>query len=336
LKILVIKFKYLGDVVVSTPMLRALREQFPQAELHVLVAAEAVPLLKNIPWLDKVWGLPRRGGWMQLKKVVPLLGALRAKKFDVSLDFVGNDRGAWTGFVINAKKRWGLVSPRGFLGRSWCYHQVARQPSFHIYEPMRELMILESMGIPTARDIRLEIHANGELEAEAARLMPAGAVLCHVSSAQLKKEWPVECWRKLSIKAAQKGLKIVFSAGISEREQAALQSLDNRELGIGCLPPIYDLELFLAVLKRAELFVSGDTGPLHFAVGLQVPTVSLFAASNHKRWAAKSDRHLVIRGKRCQCARRLHVCSVAYPCMKTILPEKVLESIERLLYAKVP
>jgi ADP-heptose:LPS heptosyltransferase len=336
LKILVIKFKYLGDVVVSTPMLRALRQRFPQAELHVLIPEEAVPLLKYVPWLDKVWGFPRQRGRMQLKKTMPLLAELRAEKFDLSLDFVGNDRGAWTSFMIGAKERWGLEAPRGFLGRSWCYHHTTEQPDYDLYyEGVRELMILDAMGMGTgSRDTRLEIYTNPDLKAKAAELLPEGTILCHISSVQLKKEWPLEYWREFSIKAASRGLRLMFSAGISEREQFSLRALANPDLGIACLPPVYDLELFLAILQRAKLFVSADTGPLHFAVGLQTPTLSLFAPSDYLRWAPVGEPHTTIRGKECECSKKSHVCYNQSPCMASIKPEQVMEAVERAIFAK--
>ena len=62
LKLLVIQFKYHGDVVVATPTLRALRRAFPDWELHVLVSQEAAPLIARLPWIDRVWGFPRIRG----------------------------------------------------------------------------------------------------------------------------------------------------------------------------------------------------------------------------------------------------------------------------------
>ena len=65
IKILAIKFKYLGDVVVAVPALRALRDQWPEGELHVLVAEDAAPLLRHLPWLDKIWALPAMQNWLK-------------------------------------------------------------------------------------------------------------------------------------------------------------------------------------------------------------------------------------------------------------------------------
>ena len=78
-KILAIQFKYLGDAVFLTPALRALRESQPGGELHVLVAAEITPLFAHLPWLTKVWSLPRTRGRARLRDSWPVIRAPAAR-----------------------------------------------------------------------------------------------------------------------------------------------------------------------------------------------------------------------------------------------------------------
>lgn len=81
-KILAIQFKYFGDAVLMTPALRAMRERFPQSELHVLIPEEVAPLLRHLPWLNRVWPMPRRRGRMSLTQTWPVIRALRRERFD--------------------------------------------------------------------------------------------------------------------------------------------------------------------------------------------------------------------------------------------------------------
>lgn len=81
MKILAIQFKYLGDAVFLVPALRALREHQPECELHVLVAAEAVPVLEHLPWLTKVWPMPRTRGKARIRESWPIIRALRRERF---------------------------------------------------------------------------------------------------------------------------------------------------------------------------------------------------------------------------------------------------------------
>jgi len=124
-KILAIKFKQLGDVAIMVPALRALREHWPEAEIHVLVEESAVPILQHLPWIQKVWGLPRKRGSSLIKSTLPLISQLRREWYDRSVDFVGYDRGAIISAIIAAKIRLGLHAPKGFFGRRLCYSQTA-------------------------------------------------------------------------------------------------------------------------------------------------------------------------------------------------------------------
>ena len=114
LKILALKFKYLGDVAIMVPALRALNERWPSAQLDVLVANEAVPILSELPWVHKVWGFHRSRGSASIRSSLPLILALRKQNFDRSVDFVGNDRGAILSWCIGAQRRLGPKVPLGF------------------------------------------------------------------------------------------------------------------------------------------------------------------------------------------------------------------------------
>src|SRR5687768_11145919 len=136
-KILAIIFKYLGDVAVTIPALRALHEHYPKCELHVLVAKEASPLLYGLPWITKVWAMPRVRGRAQPTQTWPIIRALKQEKFDRSVDFVGNDRGAILSFLCGAKHRLGPMANRGFLARRYCYNQKIAEPEANKHEILR-------------------------------------------------------------------------------------------------------------------------------------------------------------------------------------------------------
>jgi ADP-heptose:LPS heptosyltransferase len=97
------------------------------------------------------------------------------------------------------------------------------------------------------------------------------------------------------------------------------------------LPPVPELPLFLAVLARAGVFISGDTGPLHFAAGLGVPTISLFGPSSPAQWAPIGKRHRVLTGNSCTCDGNLSVCQSTNHCLAAISPEQVLASLRSVL-----
>jgi ADP-heptose:LPS heptosyltransferase len=326
LKILAIQFRYLGDAALMTPALRAIREHFPDSALHVLVAEEVVPLLQHLPGLARVWAFPRRRGKAKLILSWPVIRALRQERFDRSIDFGGNDRGAIVSLLCGARQRLGPLWPGGFLGRRFCYTHTRRlQPGGH--QSLTNFQLLSAWGIAAPDCPRLEICPDPGLAKAAEQLLPHPVILCHLASSQPNREWPLAHWADLYRRAATAGQELVFSTGITPREQARLEALRQRLPGVPALPTLADLPTFLALLKRARLFISGDTGPLHFAAGLGVPTIGLFGPSPVAKWAPLGKQHRALQADQCTCGAATSVCLSASPCMATIFPEAVLRVV---------
>jgi ADP-heptose:LPS heptosyltransferase len=326
MKILAIQFRYLGDAALMTPALRAVREHFPGCELHVLVAQEAVPLLQHLPGLARVWAFPRRRGKARPALSWPVIRALRHERFDRSVDFGGNDRGAIVSLVCGARQRLGPLWPSGFLGRRFCYTHTCRlQPGVH--QSLTNFQLLSAWDIAAPDCPRLEICPDPGLAGVAEQLLPRPVILCHLTTSQPKKEWPLAYWAELYRRATAAGHEVVFSTGITPREQALLVDLTNQLPAVPTLLVPPDLPTFLAVLKRARLFVSGDTGPLHFAAGLGVPTIGLFGPSAASKWAPLGKQHRALQADKCTCGPDTSVCLSASPCMAAISPQAVLRLV---------
>ncbi len=330
-KLLAIQFKYLGDVVVATPALRALRRALPEWELHALVPEEAVPLLAGTRWLDRIWGFPRRRGRAALGASWPMIRRLRRERFAVSVDFAGNDRGAMLSLLIGARRRIGVVAPSGFYLRSRCYTDRVEAFDLTRHESIRTWAVTAPLRVPFPEDMRLEIAADAELAGAARAALGGAQVLCYVTASQPKREWPIEHWLAFAKRAANLGRAIAFTGGSSEREKELLQALAGRKPGVAVLPPPEPLELLLAVLAQAKVVVTGDTGPMHFAAGLGVPTLSLFGPTSAQRWAPVGAAHRWIQGGLCPCSGHSAVCYAAHRCMAAITPEQVYEEYSRLL-----
>jgi len=328
-KILALQFKYLGDAVLMTPALRALREHFLNGELHVLVPEEIAPLLKHLPWLDHVWPMPRRRGRANFGQSWPVIRALRREKFDRSADFASNDRGAILSFLIGARQRLGWNLPGGFFGRRFCYNQRPKLEIKLEHESARNVNLLSAWGI-VARSLEPEIRSDPALDAAAEKLLPAGAVICHIASSQPKKEWPLAHWAAFYQIATSAGIPLVFNTGGGGRERALLDDLQKQIPGTPALSPSLDRATFLAVLNRARAFISGDTGPLHFAAGLGVPTIALFGPTPAERWAPIGPRHQVLTGSKCGCDGNSAVCSSANHCLAAISPENVFSALDKI------
>ena len=125
--------------------------------------------------------------------------------------------------------------------------------------------------------------------------------------------------------------RLAFTTATGAREQSLMDELKKLAPSAPVLPPVPELALFLALLKRAEVFISGDTGPLHFAAGLGVPTIALFGPSFPARWAPIGARHRVLIGSSCPLrSRHEAVCQSANHCLAAITPEQVLAGLQNI------
>ena len=328
MKILAIQFRYFGDAALLAPALRALRERFPDAALHLLVPQEVTPLFQHLPWLTRVWAMPRTRGRARLRDGWPIVRALRKERFDRSVDFGGNDRGAILSLLCGARERLAPHSAGGFFGRSFCYTKEVAAADLNQHETRRNLHILSAWSIPPPQSQELEIRADPALDSFARKILPEPSIICHVATTQSKKEWPLAHWAELFQKASAAGLNLIFSTGQGPREQALLASFRALAPNAPALPAVPDLAQFLAVLNRAKLFVSGDTGPLHFAAGLGVPTISLFGATSPTLWAPLGPKHQLLQGSPCRCDGNTAICLASQHCMSAIQPDEVLRCIE--------
>jgi ADP-heptose:LPS heptosyltransferase len=191
--------------------------------------------------------------------------------------------------------------------------------------------VLSAWGIAPPSSLELEIRTDLTKDALAAELLPQRTILCHMASSQPNRQWPVQQWAGLYHLAVAAGQRLAFTTATGVREQSLTNELKKLAPSAPVLPPVMDLALFLALLKRAEVFISGDTGPLHFAAGVGVPTIALFGPSSPARWAPIGTRHRVLMGSLCPCGAGKSVCQSANYCLAAISPEQVLASLQNIL-----
>jgi len=327
MKILAIKFKQLGDVAVMVPALRALHEHWPTAEIHVLVEEAAAPILQNLPWVQKVWGLPRKRGSARLKSTIPLLAQLRKERFDRSVDFVGNDRGAIISALIGARIRLGLHAPKGFTGRRLCYSTAVEETTLNLVRA--DLNTLTAWDVPYPSSLKHELYPDPELRAFAERQLPdPNTILCHLSASMAKREWPTAWCAEIAQRARIAGLPLVFSAGPGERDQALLADLKALSPEIHCLEETKDLGSFLAIVARARMFVGSDSGPFHFAVGLGTPAIGLFGPMLPERVAPLEGNFRALIGRECTCCVHARECTSPAPCIQGVTIDRLWEETQ--------
>lgn len=360
MKILAIKFKFLGDVAIAVSALRALREAYPNAELHFLVSEETVPVVEHIPWIHKIWGYPRKKEQGTKRKALSMIRSLRKEKFDLSIDFVGNDRGAWISLLIGAKIRLGPVAPKGFWGRKYCYtHRVAEVPN-DMHETERELQLLSQIGIPRPSSTQPELYSDPKLREYAKRVLPAEAILCHISASSASKEWPVDKWVEFYKQSPELQERLVFTSGASKREKSLLEDLHavipeariikwlefpersneqeeklHEELywtvikgrKIREIPSIAEP---MALIDACDAVICGDTFTSHAAAGLGTPLVVLFGPTLPRQWSPQGNC-IEVTTDWCKCRHFSYKCTNSVHCLSMLPAHRVREALYQLL-----
>ena len=286
MKFLLIQLRRIGDVLMTTPSIRLLRESFPEAELTFLTEAPSDQVLQNNPYLDEII-IYRKA--KTFNETISFLGNLRKSQFDCVIDFFGNPRSALMSRISGAPIRIGF----GFRGRSWAYTHPVKISSAVTYAAQDKAQLLNPLGI-YAKDFGLDFIAEEKDRIYAERLFEQVGIeesdfvvsLSPVSR-QLYKVWPAERFAEIADWLVQKyDAKILFLYGPGEEYfiDAVRKEMKKQTL------PDYDIPTLtetLAILNRVDLHLGNDNGPRHFAVAGGTPTLTIFG----RPWAANWTPH---------------------------------------------
>jgi heptosyltransferase-1 len=327
LKILTVQFKSLGDTVVSIPALMAIRQKFPDCELHALVPEASAPLLQHHPAVNRVWSVPRKAG---LGEYWPIIRALRAERFDRAVDFGGNDRSAIVTFLSGAPERLGAIQAKGFWGKRFCLTKPVEPAPEDRHESLRLLHILSPWNISPPEKIEIKLYTDPAVANPISKNPSKRMVICNTGAASPKKQWPIAHWARFHQLAAARGYELVYTRGVSPLEEQLIQELQTVVPGANVLPKL-ELPRLLTAIKSADAVISNDTGPMHFATALGVKTVAIFGPSLEKRWYPVGAEIRLLRSAGCECVWGTFVCRRTNHCLAEITPEMVLENLESLL-----
>lgn len=330
-KVLVVHFKYLGDLVLATPALRSLKVRYPDCELHVATSEVAAPLVRNLPWIHRVWALPRERGWAGWWRLLPHLRALRAERFDVCVDLIGNDRGTFVSLLSGARERVGRVLANGFYFRRRLYTRPIEEFDLTRHESLAHWYIISHLGVPPPLSFAAEMAPDPACDERARAWLGGTEVLCFINASLPKKEWPLRHWRALFDMARAEGMSIGFTGGNRPRELALFDELRRMAPDVPHLLPGESLEVLVAAIARARGFISNDTGALHMAAALKVPTVGVFGPTAASKWAPLGPGNHALQGDLCTCSGHLTACERAYPCIDAVTPAQVMAAMRQMM-----
>ena len=336
-RILCIKLKHIGDVLLMTPSLRALRVAWPESRIAVLVPRGTEGVLTGNPDLDAVLVLERgegfRGSWR-------IFRALRRHAPDLVLEMGQGDREAILGWLSGATERVGYAPGRS---GAWRRRLLTRLVPWNGLQHMVEtnLDLVRACGVPAAggRPI-LAVHPEARARI-AVRLGSAGLgpgqplVVVHPVSRWLFKAWSgAGCAEAIDGLVRAQGIAVAVTSGPGPTEvEAAGRILAAVTVPVINLVGQTSLEELAAVLERAALFIGVDSAPMHMAAALGIPVVALFGPSGEFSWGPWGDGHAVVSSPfLCRpCGRDGCLGSKRSDCLEAIASQAVLGAAEPVL-----
>lgn len=306
MKILVIATKFLGDLIVSTPGLKHLRQKYPQAEIVLLVRSEYENVLKNNPNINRIISFDFS---IRNKKLLERISAelsfwrkIRKEKFDVFISLQPGDRIAFLALVSGAKIR---IAPRkqafNFLFNVLVDVEEDSISYLEYYNRLISAFTNEPINYKTEFFISKGNENSAEEFLRSNNLgKDESLIVIHPGASEPTKIWQSENFAELIGKILSiNKTKVLLIAG--PKEENIVKDIFERVKSKNVF--FYnsqDVNLTAALMKRGRLFISNDTGTRHLAVALKIPVIALMPNDNQNCWNFydESDNHFVITGKR--------------------------------------
>ena len=363
-KILLIKLSAVGDVVHTLPVLNKLRRRYPAARLDWLVTPPIAELLQHNPAISNVvefardeWSAPWRS--TPYVSAARLIARLRAVEYDLVIDLQGQFRSAVFAFTSGAPVRIGFDKPRadvwnnsprkipadarkhawqGAREGSWlAYTDFIALPTLDIHPVERYLGIGPMLGLddgladfscPIPQEARARIDALVDYY----EIAKAKLLVMAPGTNWETKEWRREAFAEVARYFMPKGFAVTLIG--SERERALCDDVAKLAPGAINLAGETTLSELAALISRATICVTNDSGPMHLAVALGRPVVSIFGPTDPV-WAGPYRRDGAVLRAELPCSpcylRQLSRCMHGHACMRDVSASAVVERAESML-----
>jgi heptosyltransferase-2 len=337
-RILIVRTDRIGDVLLSTPVIKALRGKYPDSYIAMMVSPATKDIVEGNPYLDEVIIYDkdaRHKSWLGTLKFAK---KLKKKGFDIAVILHPANRVHLLTYLAGIPRRVGYERKLGFLLTDKIPH--TKQLGLK-HEVEYNFDLLKYIGVE-AHNTDLFMPVNDDSDIAVEKIFASSGIkktdkllAIHPCASCPSKIWPAERFARVADILAQKhGFKIVVVAGPKDiaRTQDVIKNMRCAVIDLAGKVSVSELA---SVLKRCALFISNDSGPVHMAVALGVPVISIFGRSqvglSPRRWGPTGKASKVLH-KQVGCIECLaHNCQKEFACLKSITVEEVVSAAESLL-----
>lgn len=330
-KILIRGPNWVGDAVLAIPALKAVRSHFPETEITLLVRPWVAGLFTSAPFIDNVWteNKPSKlGDWTRITRDI------RAFGFDLALLLPNSFESALMMFLARVPLRVGYATD----GRTWMLTNSISPPTDSRHQVYYYLDLVKALQAGTDRP-SIEIEATGEERANARNLLHEEGiphadrflVLNPGAAYGSAKRWHEDRFAEVAdILAKEMGLNVALIGSESERPIAE-QIRDRMKSRPAVLSGKTSMETLIGVLAESSLMITNDSGPMHIAAALGVPTVAVFGSTDERVTAPFGPRTRVVKNP-VECSPcLLRECPIDHRCMNGVSVEDVCKAARELV-----
>ncbi|HUI31787.1 MAG TPA: glycosyltransferase family 9 protein [Candidatus Acidoferrales bacterium] len=324
-RILIIKPRAIGDVLLSTAVLPNLRWEFPAAHIDFLVESFAASVLNGNPFIDQVVSFNA-----QTQSSVSIILRVRKNNYDLIIDLFANPRTAIITLCSGAKFRIGYP----FKWRRFAYNILVPSRSGEHHNVEFNLDALRQIGIPIQQsqplfylDETSKLFGNKFLEEH--DLHHGTFVTINIGGGWEIKRWKADQFIDLCLMIHDRlNLDVVILYGPSEKVEAEDISSSSNSI----LAPETSLHEMGAIMDESLLLITNDSGPMHIAAALDIPTLAIFGPTNPRSQGPYGNISEIARNEKLDCLEcNLTKCPIGNPCMKELDAEIVYEKLTCLI-----
>ena len=301
MRLLFIKLKNIGDVLLMTPTIDAVKLRYPEAEISVVVRRGTEGILAGCRSIDHILTTvePEKENrtFADIFKTLGLVIRLRRQKYDYVFLFSPEDRACFYALMTNSKNRViNDFSLRPFAGRVKRFFKHRNHfDYFRVQSVVRDYELVRPILHLPWQPPQMSFHTPEKLDVER---IPAGerTVLLHPVTRWAVKEWPIANWREVVVYLKENFDRVIISVGPEpkEIEYGDLLAADQGDSVISTRGR-YSWAKLAALMKQIDLFIGVDTAAMHLAAACDCPMVALFGQSKECVWAPwKADARILI------------------------------------------
>ncbi|MEI7481509.1 MAG: glycosyltransferase family 9 protein [Elusimicrobiota bacterium] len=343
-KILLIQFRQIGDVLLSTSAAEVLKANFPRAKLDFLTQQPSEQALARNPVIDEVLVY-------DAKKPVKWLLEVRRRRYDLVVDLMSNPRSALVAAMSGAKIKAGPA----YTHSAWAYNfKLELRPGQREYNPFFKIDLLSQLGLknvfypypkfyPAAGDLAWAAEAVAKLVPDAG--LRSALIFFSPASRRMTRLWPAEHYARLAaliVRKTKSAVLVLWGPGEKSLAEEIVRAADHPAVLLA--PETSDLSRLSAMLQQAALLISNCNGAKHIAQASGVPTLGIYGSSRPESWTPPNDpKHQIIRNDTFACiACQKNECpetmksalftmrpqsNVGVKCLKELSPEAVFAKL---------